>query len=352
MFDEFDLGDRSISLYRIMFSLYILIFVNVKSIETLGRIPETFYHPPYGPMLLFDGFPSPVVFSIITFLVYLGAFALLLGYRTKWASLLTGLSLAVGYGFLYSLGKINHNMLLILVPLVMAWSRWGSYYSVDRIQGRMPEKTNVDGLPVTFMAVCLGVALFIAGMAKILGGWLDPSLQAVQTHIVRNYYLNDRHALLAATFVNIDWPLFWEMADWSTVVLEVGLLLSVFKLSWFRGIISFLVFFHVGVLLVMNISFQHQLFVYALFVDWEGDLHVGGLLEGVMSPRETLGEGWRPPILIGALSGIYYYVGSPVSLINRVPVELGVSPTTLILMLSAAIFTAWKVSRRVSSSLS
>jgi hypothetical protein len=70
IFDEFDLGDRSISLYRILFSLYVSIFFNVKSIETLGRIPETFYHPPYGPMLLFDGFPSPVVFSIITFLVF------------------------------------------------------------------------------------------------------------------------------------------------------------------------------------------------------------------------------------------------------------------------------------------
>jgi hypothetical protein len=264
--------------------------------------------------------------------------------------LVTGVSLTAGYGFLYSLGKINHNMLLILVPFVMAWSRWGACYSIDRVQGRVPEKTDVDGWPVAFIAVCLGVALFIAGMAKILGGWLDPSLQAVQTHVVRYYYLYDRHTLLASMLVNIDWPLFWEVADWSTVLLEIGFLFFVFSASWFRGVIALAVFFHVSVLLTMGISFLHQIFVYALFVDWKDTLSLGqGSGKGKPLWRD-LAKGECAPALIVALSCVYYYIGSPVSAFDRlIPLETGGSPTTLILMLSACTFTVWKAARKVSA---
>jgi len=347
LFEEFRLNAKSLSVYRIVFSVYLILFFNRGSMRSLGALPDVFYHPPYGPMLLFDGFPSPAVFSVVTVGVYLGAFALLLGYRTMWASLLTGFSLMVGYGFLYSLGKINHNMLLILVPLVMAWSRWGAHYSADRLLDRAPEETEVDGWPVAVMALCVGVALFIAGVAKALGGWLDPSLQAVQTHVVRNFYLNDRQALLASTFVNLDWPILWEVADWATVALEIGLLFCVASVSAFRGGLALLVFFHLGVLLTMNISFQHQLFVYALFVEWETLFSPGGVPivgEGI---REAA-EDWHFLSLVVMLTVGYYHLESPVSVLNRiVPLETGVSPTTLILMLGAAIFTGGMVVRRI-----
>lgn len=349
LFDEFRLDGRSLGIYRIIFSTYVILFFGSGSINSLRTVPDAFYHPPYGPMLLFDGFPSPVFFSIIGVLVYVGAFALLLGYRTRWASILTGLSLAAGYGFLYSLGKINHNMFVILVPLLMAWSKWGAYYSVDRLLGRAPRETEVDGWPVAFMAVCLGVALFIAGMAKILGGWLDPSLQAVQTRIVRYFYLNDRQALLASTFATLDWPLLWEVADWATVAVEVGLLFCVWNVSAFRGGLALLVFFHLGVLLTMDISFQHQIFVYALFVEW-GETFSFRQHYASIKQATSFVEEWHLPVLISVISIGYYYIGSPVPLINQVvPIEVGVSPTTLILMLGAAIFAGWKVLRKVSS---
>jgi len=136
------------------------------------------------------------------------------------------------------------------------------------------------------------------------------------------------------------------MADWATVALEIGLLFCLWNVSAFRGGLALLVFFHLGVLLTMDISFQHQIFVYALFVDWENTFKFIELSVGI--PKFF--RDWYFPLFIGVISVGYYYVGSPVSLVNQVvPIEIGVSPTTLILMLGAAIFSIWKMARKISS---
>jgi hypothetical protein len=56
-------------------------------------------------------------------------------------SIATGLLILTGNGFAYSMGKINHDLLLAAIPLVMAFSNWGSAWSLDAVTGktRKPE---------------------------------------------------------------------------------------------------------------------------------------------------------------------------------------------------------------------
>jgi membrane glycosyltransferase len=137
------------------------------------------------------------------------------------------------------------------------------------------------------------------------------------------------------------------MADWATVVLEIGLLFCVWNVSAFRGGLALLVFFHLGVLLTMNISFLHQIFVYALFVGWENILPINQRSKETSALPDFVKE-WHVPVFVVGVALGFYYVGSPVFLINRiVPIDTGVSPTTLILMLGAAIFTGGMVVHKV-----
>ena len=60
----------------------------------------------------------------------------------------------------------------------------------------------------------------------------------------------------------------WEAADWFTVALELGLVVTVLSWKWFRMSIAIAALFHVGVLMLLNIVFSWNIFGYAAFVRW------------------------------------------------------------------------------------
>jgi len=61
---------------------------------------------------------------------------------------------------------------------------------------------------------------------------------------------------------------FYELLDWGTIIFEVGMLLSVISLKWFRRLLVCAVGFHVSVLLILNIAFWGNFPAYAAFVPW------------------------------------------------------------------------------------
>lgn len=314
---------EGLAIYRILFSTFLLLAIMPKFVW-LAELPTSFHAPPPGPFALASSFPPAPVFIALELLLAVAAVSLLLGYRTRLASLGLGVTLMVGFGFVYSLGKINHGMLLLnIVPILLAFSPWGTRFSLDARRGA---KSGDPGWPLAFMALLTGLWMLTAGVGKAVTGWLDPGTHAARAWIIKNLALDDRAPILADTALRIDSEFFWSGVDYLTVALEVGLVLTVFWPLAFRLMLAFFVFFHVGIYLTMGIAFGAGIIAYAAFVKWEG-LFPRSAVEG----RKETGAGLPRYTGVGvvATGGAYWVlhdaVGPPLGALwdALVPVEVG-----------------------------
>ncbi|TVQ64671.1 MAG: hypothetical protein EA360_11740 [Balneolaceae bacterium] len=259
-----------LGLARISVSLAILFFLipgdGLPHYRFLADLPPGFYSPAPGPMQLLGQFPPFSFFLILHAVILLSAVAMLAGYRTKTSSILCGLAMLLLQGVLFSAGKIDHEIVVPLVPLVMAFSNWGAAWSVDSI--RKPSAAEVQSWPLALMALLIGFMMFTAGFPKLLGGWLDPTTQAAQSHVLNQFYGRERQDLLAAFAAGFHSPLLWELLDWGTVLFELLFLVAVFRAAWFRFFLMLAVLFHTGTMLTMNIAFLPNFLAYSLFLNW------------------------------------------------------------------------------------
>ena len=235
--------------------------------EFLGGMPADFYAPPPGPMMFFDHFPSEAIFRVLQGLLIGALISLFLGFKTKSVSILTGLLLLTIKGFVYSLGKINHDILLAVVPLVMAFSGWGGVYSIDAIRADK-SISHAQSWTLTLLALILGFMMFTAGLPKILGGWLDIHSHAAQGHFFKQYFVRGRQDLLASQALNINATI-WECMDYLTVLFETSFLLAIFHTRSTRIYICFAVLFHFSLMMILNISFLPNFVAYAAFLNWD-----------------------------------------------------------------------------------
>jgi len=271
IFNSFSVTAEGLGLLRIISSLFILFFLipgqGTGHFAYLADIPSDFFAPPPGPLMLLDGFPSVAVFQFLHTLLLFALFAMLLGYRTKLASIAAGLSILLLQGFVFSVGKVNHEIVVALVPFLMAFSNWGAVFSLDSI--RRGHDSRVESWPVTLLALFVGFMMFTAGFPKILGGWLDPSTQAAQGHLLNQFFVRERQAFLAGYMVQFDSVIFWELLDWATVIFEIGFLVAVINSRWFRYFVVFAVLFHFSTMMTLNIAFLPNFLAYAVFLNWD-----------------------------------------------------------------------------------
>ena len=269
IFEEYRMPPRALSVFRIVYSAFVLLMVGVPPFRWIGNKPEIFYNPPmFSIMRWFDGYPAPSFFWLLDGGVTLLFVCLLFGFQTRWTSWLLALGLFTGFSWSYAYGKINHDTLLMaLVPLVMSFSRWGAYFSLDqRRASGLPKQEQY--WPVALLALLFGFAMFSAGMPKLLSGWLDPTTHAVQGYTIRQHYDFYADQLLAPIMAHFDLPWFWELLDYSAVLFEVGFLLAVAKRPVFQFFIVLTVIFHLTNSLMLNIDFSRNLTLYLLFIDW------------------------------------------------------------------------------------
>lgn len=341
---SFRASPQGLGAYRIFYAVFALLVVApghdvYASLAGFVGLPSSMYAPPPGPMQLFSGFPPRIVAETVHILLNLSLAALLLGYRTRTASILTGVLFLVLFGFSYSIGKINHNILFVLVPIIMSASGWGSALSFDAVRRGTASGANTErsdpplnggavSWPLMLLGLIVGFAIFTAGFAKILGGWLDPNTHAAYGHVLKNVFVRGRSALFAPLVADIESGAVWEMFDYLTVFFEVGFLAACAHRRTLRLFASLAVLFHFGVMLTMNIAFAFNLAVYAAFVDW--DRIVGGAwrnnetsaserrqtlhLFAERNPRRARLLGILAVLCIGAA---FYIIGSPLLWLDR-----------------------------------
>jgi len=290
-------SDRSLALYRILFSLGVLLMVTPSGTLALAGIPDSMYHPPLGPMMLFSGWPDRDVLLLLELAVQLLLVCVLFGAWTRQASI--GLALAGGLlaGFRYSAGKIDHELVIVVaVPLLMAFTSWGHRWSVDarRAVVRASKDFRAPATNALFaLALTIGASYFTSGFAKGLTGWLDPSGGATRSWLLTYLHQyrwapNEVNTLIA----QIDSTLLWNLIDAASVVLEAGVLVAALRRRWFVRYLLLLVGFHLSVYALFSINFSRLLLVYLAFI------HLDRLATWL---RLDAIDRIRTPVLAGAL---------------------------------------------------
>lgn len=261
---------------RIVTGLVTLLFLlpDPALYASLQTLPEAIFRPPPGPISLLGGFPSQRALLVLDAIVRVAFLFQVLGLWTSISSLAAGVGLLLLKGILFSVGKVNHEIIPVLVPLVMAFSGWGRAWSMDAwlfSGGRRPGSATFHSgsewcLPV--LALAIAFMMFTAGLPKLIGGWLDPTTHASLGHIINQHITKGRQALLLPLAYAVIDSAWWELLDWATVVLELGFLAALLRPVWFQVFVYGAVLFHIGVYALMDLAFTANIVGYLLFLDW------------------------------------------------------------------------------------
>jgi predicted DCC family thiol-disulfide oxidoreductase YuxK len=269
--DGGDFTRTSLARYRIIFAaVYLLVLPDFSWVAVYA---DSMYNAPPGPFRLFSGFPPETVLRSLEALFAVCLVAILVGWHTRIASFAAVLIAMTGFGFDYGVGKIDHDILLVLIPAALAVAGWGDRLSVDawrrRHRGETEPPERAEQWPLRLYVLAVGLAFLTAGLAKVHGDWLNPHSHAVQALEARAFFTHGRHGLLAGPFVNINNPVLWEALDIATILLEVGMVVAV--LSWAGTRFGFAAAstFHLGVLFIMNIAFFMNVLIYGFVVRWD-----------------------------------------------------------------------------------
>ena len=226
---------------------------------------------------LLSGWPSYELLWILSVALVVLYLLLLFGFFVPTVSVLISLLLIAGSSLQFSFGKIDHNVLFVLVPLAMARSGWGNRYTLARAS----EVPNRSGPCLGVFAIVVGFAMFTAGFQKLTTGWLDIRTQASYGQLIYSFYSDTRDVLLAPVALHVRSPVLWEGLDYLTVAFEVLFIVAVIRRWLFRAWIGLALVFHIGTLLILNIGFAWNFLAYLLFVEWP-------LPRQVALPRRTL----------------------------------------------------------------
>ncbi|MCW9706748.1 hypothetical protein [Fodinibius salsisoli] len=326
---------KNLQVYRVIYVLYIFIIMMPHQLW-IQDYPDTFFFPRIGITLFFTGFPSITFFYVLNFLLTVALLALLFGYKKFYASIAVGLLLFIGNSWSYSFGKINHDIFIVIIPLIFAVIFWKGK-SYETYQWITP-----------IFALLIGLAMFTAAFAKITTGWLDPNVSAITGHLLQNYYTTGRETLWGSMLLSINSFHLFKFLDYSTIILESAFILSIFSLKYFRLVCAMACFFHFGIQLTMGISFTPNIIAYAFFVDWSSLYNVEALknsLQKISSYRIGLGG---LCLIALPLCAIYILFGNPF-LINLgsgfIKIFGGNLAQTIIIVIAVCISLAyiWKL---------
>lgn len=287
-----------LALVRIFYAATALLLA-LPNFTWISQAPSGLFDPPLMSIpALWGGFPGYGFLQLLSVLVCVLYILLLFGYRTRWTSLCLSAALILGFSFVYSFGKIDHNILVVVFPAVMAFSGWGRALSVDAHEMSRPSMQRATrgegavaygvGWPVALMALLIGFGYFSAGVGKL--AWLDfdPTTHGARSWLIKGYFVDGRQAFAAPLFVAIDSPYFWEAMDLLALTFEIGFLFSVLHVRLFKTFVAAAVLFHITNYMMLNISFAAMIRIYPLFLPWWAIVH------GVGADVWRRWRRWRP----------------------------------------------------------
>ncbi|HRP39917.1 MAG TPA: hypothetical protein PLM55_09555 [Chitinophagales bacterium] len=265
------IDESGLAVFRILFSFFCLLsLVGVLRIDTLTIYPNEFYKPQVSFAYLFDKLPPIYFLYLLDTLSIVSLVGMLFGVKTQWSSILFGVFFICSVSFIYAFSKIGHQHFMPFTAIIFAFSGWGNKYSIDAVfSNKNNKKSEINVYP--FFTLIIAFSFFTSGFAKLLGAWLDPSFQAVRYYQLRDLFFVERSNLLTHfTAYDLTLKMFWELMDYFIVAIEILPLFFMFYPKVFRYFMFGLASFHLGVYLVMNITFGMYPLIYLPFIaDWK-----------------------------------------------------------------------------------
>lgn len=335
MFEAYAARPMDLAVYRVLFAAYLL-FAVVPSGLWVADAPSAFFSPPVSLAALFGGFPPAWAMVALNAALAASACLLLVGWRTPGAAVCTGVLLLCLRSWEYATGKINHDILLVAVPLALAFSGWGRALSVDA--ARRPARAPHEPRPswgLGLLAFIIGTAMFAAGALKLLSGWLSPATHATYGHMVLNVVSTGRDTWLSGRLLSTGSATAWEAADWGATLLEVGFAAAMLHQRAFRAALALACLFHLGVWLLFDIVFVANVVAYGAFVAYSPLLERLGLPRG--APGRPLGRRGAAMAIAGTtlVGAAALWAGEPLESALRLQLE------EVIIIAGALASAAW-----------
>ena len=262
--DASENDDRSLSLLRILYGLFIILFAT-PSFLWIGKVPQSLFLPPFFSLAnLFDGFPSYPWLLAIDISLIICTICLLLGVKARYAGILFSLLYIIGSSFQYSFGKIDHLIMFPVFILGLSFTNWGVDYAL------IPDKKVSKQLQrrvLAILAVLLCFGMFTAGYEKALS-WIDFDLE--KGGFLRWFYggfFSQGRKYLLAPFVLLVPPQTFEIFDYFAVVFELSPIIALLAgKQWWQLWLFVACMFHLGNTLLLNIPFIEHAPIYLSFI--------------------------------------------------------------------------------------
>jgi hypothetical protein len=255
---------RSLGLFRIFWGIYILLFFAPYS-AWVGLVPQAFYKPPVLSLaFLSPGFP-PYWLMLAADLMRIWLLVLItIGIKTRLCTIVLCLLSVISTNFVYSFGKIDHDILVWAVGICLAFTDWGVLYALlpDR-----PVNPKVAARALATAGVLIAFAMFSAGFGKALR-WinLDFSTSGFLSWFNPGYFTLGRIYLLAPIVPKIP-PHLLKIVDYAAAAFELSPFLFLFagRIGW-RVWLLVAAIFHLANALLLNIPFYIHVLVYFPFI--------------------------------------------------------------------------------------
>jgi len=276
----------------------------------LAALGGAFFFPPLGPFALLSGYPPLWVLHATYLCRDISLMALLVGYRTTLAGWIVGITQIALAGVRYSTGKIDHEFLIFVLPVVMSFAGWGNALSVDVLRANPGNSSRRAPAPaLAYFALLIGLTFFTSGFVKALSGWMDPGAAATRGYLLifRQDMWSGGGALNTMLRELIGSLWLWKVMDYATIVFEMAVLASVVRPAWFRTALTGALGFHLGAAALLRIDFSFLIGCYLPFLFSPPARMLEGVRCYVERSMARAGRWW--PALVVTAGGVYWLLG-------------------------------------------
>ncbi|MFM9118353.1 MAG: hypothetical protein ACKOU6_19570 [Planctomycetota bacterium] len=266
MHDSCRTDETQLAILRMFIGGMLFAVIPVVPYGWLDTVPAEFFHPVPGLPQLIHHLPFQIPLTYLDWIIRGLCLALALGIRSRITGTLLGMSLLYGNCFRYSIGKIDHDDILLIITIVsLSWEgRWGRKLALLPDSSRYSAGTWAPSV----IALCISAGMFTAGFEKMIS-WIDWDLSTSGFISWYRYKQN----LQSLTFIGRRLALLpaWvhEGLDYLTVIFEMTPLLCLLlsRRIWKCWLIAATIF-HLSIYLVLQINFFNQCLTYLTFTCW------------------------------------------------------------------------------------
>jgi hypothetical protein len=236
LFEEYRTSLENLAIFRVLFASYVLLG-GLPAALWVRDLPQAAFAPPASLAAFFYDYPPYWVMVGLNAVTILCTCSLLIAWRTVMSSLGVALGSVLMRSFAYADGKIDNDIMVVLVPLTLAFSGWGHRFSVDTTRSTSNDALSQRRQPwlLALLALFIGLGFLSAGMAKARGGWLSTHTLATRWQLLYNVYSAGGRDDASGAWSLATFPAWvWKSMDLTTVAWECTFVLAAVRRTAFR----------------------------------------------------------------------------------------------------------------------